>query len=262
MSEINPSYVDIAPASENVQGLSYGEWFAKWCQWALSSDPVYHGRRNEAAFLIGKLSGTVSSAYTSQDAGKFKLIDRMNIRAKLEDDPVDLSLRVFTDTPIIVDVLGAFYFVEETFDSTQLVDDQDCLRACYTDINEGNKGWFKIKKQGEDWHDCTYFLVESPFFHVTVPENAPNRLRTEHIIEPGEHDGVQVSYGAIITKLSPGTYFLRFGGVGRGTYYTDSLYRIIVMQPTGISDNTKDAPPSLEGLKDLKIEGLDAQVAR
>ena len=86
----------------------------------------------------------------------------------------------------------------------------------------GDKKAIKIVKNLRD------YKVESPQFKLVVSQESQLRDRMESPLDPGIYESVTVGYYILIRSLSTSTYLIHFGGKGRSTYYTESVYDVTV----------------------------------
>jgi hypothetical protein len=244
----------ILPPNEELQGLSYSAWQERWIQWALSANPFYGHFPHEPVFAHGRLTNTYTGESQLRDSSEY-----MNILANIEGQP-DTSLQIYNDTPIIVNVMGAFYFIGDLYDGRTLNDSSACLDACRQDMNSTRDLFFEIQKSGETWQKCPSYYVESRFFNVEVAEGNPYIDKLETPLQPGPHQGFTINYCLILKNLDDGEYFIRFSAKGRKGYESKAFYQLIV-KGASVTDPTKDDvifPPMLINGKSAKLfSGID-----
>jgi hypothetical protein len=99
--------------------------------------------------------------------------------------------------------------------------------------------WAKIKYANDltqGGHDIVPILIsyymESPLFRLIVSERSKFKDKLEEPFETGIFDAVTGGYFLLIKGLPKGEYRLRFGGKGKGSYITDSIYDITILGQT------------------------------
>jgi len=224
------------PRNEELQGLSYSAWQERWVGWALSANPFYGHVPREPIFAHGSLVYTYIGGSEMREPSEF-----VNILANIEGQP-DTSLEIYNDTPIVVNIMGAFYFIGDTYDGRTLDDSSACIDACRQD-------------------SCPFHYVESRFFNVEVSDRNPYIEKLETPLQPGPHQGFTINYCLIMKNLDDGEYFIRFGAKGRKGYESRGLYQLIV-KGKSISDPSKGytVPPLRINDKDIKlISGINSK---
>jgi hypothetical protein len=238
-----------------LQGLSYSAWQERWVQWALSANPVYGHLPREPVFAHGSLNYTYIPGTEIREP--YELV---NISANIEGQQ-DRSVEIYNDTPIIVNAMGAFYFIGDVYDGRILEDSSACIDACKQDMRATRALGCEIQKVGENWQRCPLHYVESRFFNVDVSEHNPYLGTLETPLQPGPHQGFTVNHCLIITKLDDGEYFLRFGAKGRKGYESRGFYQLIV-NGESITDPEIgfSMPPLRINDKDIKlISGINSR---
>jgi hypothetical protein len=216
--------VEAVHPGENFRGMSYGDWAALWWNWLLSEEPDdYDG--GDVLFLRGnveyKLAGGVAGAPSYSDPKGY--YDRTG----------KFGEKIFEGTAIFFPVLTAMLHIGELYDGRSLKNELDIRFAARKDISEGGAVWANIMKKGQKKtnkivNDVRDYRIESPRFKLEVAEKNRFRDRMESPLKPGFYDCVTVGYYLLIKSLPASIYRIQFGGKGRGTYYTNSLYDITV----------------------------------
>lgn len=219
------SFVEFLGLDERLQGLSYPDWQERWVQWALSANPVYDGQPQEPLFTYGGLEHDYRAVSRKSADNQF-----ININACIQGEQ-DKSISIYPDTPIIINAIGAFYFIGDPYDGYELQDSGACLAACLQDVRATQNLYCQIKKVDGGWQDCRTHLLQSRFFSVDVSSRNPFLEKLETPLDPGIHHGYTVNHSCIIKKLQEGEYLLRFGARGRGSYASNGLYHLIVTKP-------------------------------
>ncbi len=174
----------IFPPNSQPYGLSYGEWTAKWWQWADSipteNNPQYDETGEDCAqaqnqtspvwFLAGTQGGLVERTCTIP-AGKailFPVVNNVNIRAASETDE-ELLAGAKSSTDSVTTL-------EASIDGVAL-------------------------------QDLWSYRIQSPFFDVTLPDD------NVFGISGGTYRGVADGYWVFLEPLPPGQHEIRFHGV-------------------------------------------------
>jgi hypothetical protein len=179
----------VIPPNATPYGMTYGEWSARWWQWALSlpvdENPFFdedgdctngaNGQLGPVWFLTGVLneSGTAERDCTVP-VGKALFFPLINVECStVEEEPF----------------FGA---------------DEDALRACATGFNFSD---VYATIDGRPVRNLEAFHVVSPLFSFTLPDE--NVLGLE-----GGTTGESVSYGyyLMVPPLSAGAHKIEFGG--------------------------------------------------
>jgi hypothetical protein len=122
----------------------------------------------------------------------------------------------------------------------RLENEDSVRRAVRVDLAHSGKIWARIKEKNEkrvygvlsDVNlSISDFHVESPMFKMIVSERSPFRVHAEGgPLDPGVYDSVVGGFFILIKSLPAGLYRIRFGGKGRGQYYTDAIYDLMVQR--------------------------------
>lgn len=203
---LNPG---VMPPQATAFGMTYGEWSAKWWQWAFSlpvdQNPFFdeggscsNGANGQAEpgpvwFLTGviNVSGTAVRACTVP-AGKALFFPLINVECStLEPDP--------------------FHGNNKTE-----------LAACATGFHFGN---VSAEIDGVPVQDLNGYLKKSPLFTFTVP---PNNVLG---VAAGTGQSVSNGYYLMLAPPSVGEHEIHFGGTFTDFAFTlDITYRLTVAQ--------------------------------
>lgn len=243
----SPSYAKFLPADGQLQGLSYSGWQERWVQWALSANPVYSHQPGEALFAHGSLIYD----YTQESQ------IRCNINASVLGEQ-DRSIEIYEDTPIVVNIMGAFYFLGDPYDGQKLEDSEACINACLKDMRETSRRRCEIKRVGENWRQCPQYYVQSRFFSVEVSDRNPYLDKLETPLQPGFHQGFTVNWCLIIENLKKGEYILGFGARGKGPYSSCGIYQLVVSESKQTFGNhIKPVRPIFQGKLVSAVNGKE-----
>jgi len=257
----------ILKKSELFNGMSYSDLLREWLIWLHSDSPTYTGYRGEICYL----HGNISYYYDSQTNYR-KQADTFENRARNVKDKIFRGDRIFSDTPIFVPIITAFYSVGETlaYEGRPLESIADCFYVCRRDIHEGGPMWFTIQKKGCPEIDLrnTACYVESAF-KMTVTKNSALKDYFEMPIAPNEYNTVTTGYVVLIRGLPKGEYRLRHGGVGRRAYSSDAVHDFIVEGVTQSVGNLHSELPAPEYsefkppllTKDYGLEPMNTETA-
>jgi hypothetical protein len=182
--ETNISSAAVFLPNSQPYGLSYGEWTAKWWQWALSvpteNNPLYdetgedctqaQNQTSPVWFLAGTFGGSVERKCTIP-AGKailFPVVNNVNVRAASETDE---ELLAGAKNPV-----DSATTLEASIDGTPL-------------------------------QDLWSYRIQSPFFDVTIPND------NVFGASGGTYRAVADGYWVFLEPLPPGQHEIRFHGV-------------------------------------------------
>jgi hypothetical protein len=169
----------VMPPKSRVQGLTYGEWSAKWWQYVLSipesDNPLAGGTGNKCAF---------------QQIGNVALI----AVDPLSEEPIECE--VPTGVMLFLDILSAECSTVE--EPPFYGEDEEELRACVLGFTFTN---LQASIDGVAVKNLDRYIHTSPLFEFTLPEEG-NILYTDVL------SGQSVSKGAhlILAPLSPGEH--------------------------------------------------------
>lgn len=234
---IMPKAVHIAPIEQNFRGISYGDWAGMWWNWLLSEEPeLYNG--HEMLFLRGNVSyGPLEH---------IKGAPRGLGRIRCHDRTAEKGETIWRGVPVFFPVINAAYCLGDRYEGTRLTQEDDVRYAARKDIIEGGDMRAEIsygnQKPLKLVRDLKKYFTESPIFDLRVPRKSALRDKMENALKPGIYKCVTVGYYILISSLSPGEYRLRIEAKGRGNYYTNAVYDIIVRGEW--SDSVRDVSNS------------------
>ena len=119
------------------------------------------------------------------------------------------------------------------------IEDEGGLRnAVFRTLGAGSNIWARCKYQDDPKNsylsyplpvpDLRSYYMESPLFRLFVSERSRLKDGLDEPFEAGVFDAVTGGYFLLLKSLEPGAYRIRFGGKGKGSYLTDSIYDITV----------------------------------
>jgi hypothetical protein len=207
----------VLPVQSHAYGASYGEWSARWWQYALSipapQSPFFD--QTGADFAVGQsgkvwyLSGGIEFTPNGQPpAGNLNVLDR--------------SVTLSTGKALFFPVLNS-----ETDNvvpggtNTNYTADQ--LRAFAKQQQDSAENMF-AQIDGRSVLNVSQYRVTSPVFSYTLPDNNIEGVPAQ-VVYPAVGDGVYL----MVAPLSPGQHTIRFGGdFGPGNFALDITYHITV----------------------------------
>lgn len=225
--------------NETYRGLTYSDYLTEWLRFYHSDYAYFRGYPGEILYLEGNNSYvTDSNTGTRKQSAEF-------LNNARNSDGTNRGQMIFNDTAIFVPVMNTFYSVTESYEGNALQSLADCQYVCRRDANETQSLYCElIPKNGEivDLFSQIYYF-ESSCPNLVVTENNSFRNRIEMPINPGVYDTFIASYAIMLNTsgtsyLQPGDYRLRFGGIGRGYYKTNTVQDFTVrpspyLYPTG-----------------------------
>jgi hypothetical protein len=200
---------------ETFHGLSYGDLFARWNNWLLSSHPTYDG--GDILFTRGNLG------YNSDPTA---FLDMTNLSGN--------GQKISSETAIFVPIITCQFNIGDQYGGGTLQDEETVRKAVRDHIYGGGQFWATIMKRSSPSEmyfigDLKGFYVESPRFQLIVPEDSVLRTSMEYPLEPGVYDAVVGGYCVLLKELPDPHCTINFGGKGRYDYYTNSLYDIDII---------------------------------
>ena len=210
-SSINSTIPTAFPPETNQYGLTYGEWTAKWWQWALSipedKNPVtdetgahcMEGQSGDVWFLAGSFGGRVERV-CEIPAGKAILFPLMNAECSFAESP-DLTT-------------------------------ESELRSCAISSNDGvTELMTTIDGVAMKESDLRNYRVQSPLFEVNFPEG------NIFGVTAGPTQAVSDGYWVFLSPLSPGNHEIHFRGAtvdftigSTNNFVTESKYDVAVVE--------------------------------
>lgn len=219
--------IDVVPPSENYKGMSYADWATIWSNWMVSEDPDNYeldgilftrGNVNYGSLgVMGEGSLHISPKSTFYKTG--------NTRET-----------ILSSTAVFIPVLTSQWSVGSFFDGKKIRDQLELRNCLNKDLSESGKMWLYIRsinKQSKNIclvENLFDYRIESQLFKLNIPKNSLLNNNTEYPMKPGNHDTIIGGYFVLIRSLPLGTYRITFGGYGRGDYYTNAVYDIIVLR--------------------------------
>jgi hypothetical protein len=199
---LNPG---VLPPNARPHGMTYGEWGARWWQWALAApvpdnpllDPTGEdcavGQSGKVWFLAGTLgSGTVVRECT-----------------------------VPVGTALFFPVLNAAFIATEPFETEAFVHEQVKARVDTFDVS-----LLAVEVDGRSLQNLGAYRAHSPTFEITLPENnlfgAPAGT-----YGPAAADG----YWVMLHPLPPGQHTIHIHGVFPNGGVLDVTYHLLVAHP-------------------------------
>jgi hypothetical protein len=243
VSVFAPGHGTVIPRNENYRGLSYGAIIARWTNWLMGSKPDYYDG-SDILFLRGNV-GYYNNRFSFYDRGDAR---RFN-KEKFPSTPGN-GVMIHEDTAVFIPIITAQFNIGDYYSGARIEDENSIRRAIREDLDGGGEMWATIcdinnaKKTYSLVDDLKEYRVESPLFKMLLTEQNPFRKIMEVPKEPGIYDAATGGYFVLLTDLTkdkktpkeyPYHYAIRFGGKGRGNYYTDAVYEITVNAPRATS---------------------------
>jgi hypothetical protein len=180
------------------------------------------------------LRGNLDYKPAMQDISYPRFIDPTGVYDRTNEN----SIRIFEHIAIFIPIITSCYTIGTLIDGKLLSTEEEVRHQVNMDIEQGGEMWAVIMKKGEEKQtrivrNLGDFLVESPLFKLVVPENSLlNKKQYMPEERPGIYEAVSCAYCLILETLPPSSYRITFGGNGRGNYYTNSVYDLIVARKT------------------------------
>lgn len=214
----------IAPITSEPYDLTYGEWSAKWWQWALSfptnTNPMLDTTGQDAAlgqsgpvwFLAGTMGALPSvERAATVPAGKSLFFPVLNyVVVSTPGDPPwnDPFLDTSVTPPVQYPSLGAYY-------RALAKANMDAVAGMGCDI--------------DGWHvqDIQAFRCTSPEFMVNMPDG---NIWSQYGLAGGTYGpSVSDGYFLMVAPLAPGPHKIHFqGGASDGSWSVDVIYHLTV----------------------------------
>lgn len=235
--------IDVVKPNENFRGMSYSEWAMTWSNWLFSEKPDdYDG--GDMLFLRGNVN--YSPVGDSNQGPRYidpkGLYDRTGKNAQ----------RIFEDTAIFIPIITFTLSLNEIYEGVELKGPEQLRYYANIDIDRGSDMWATIMKKGEASPkkivpNIKDYRMMTSIFRFIVPENSQLKDKADYPVHPGTYDAITVGYFLIIRSLPPSTYRINFGGKGVGSYYTNSVYDVVVHGKR--NDTLVDKSSSRSGFK-------------
>lgn len=216
----------IVKEAENPRGNPLSMWMQLWLNWLHASSVNYHNRPGEVLFTRG--------AVTFIDLPNGRRVQDTTYHNKDEDENGNfLGEYITTETAIYVDVMPAFYFIDENY-TFPLKSVHDCLEAVRFDTCYSKGIYCTLEKDGQEIDLRPMMIyVESPV-QIIVPSYSELARSFKTPVElNNQYIGAVGGYMLFIKSLEPGTYVLSAGGVGVFDYITNYRYQIRVTEGDG-----------------------------
>jgi hypothetical protein len=233
----------ILKPGENYKGLSYGNLIATWTNWLFSSG-VDYSETTDILFLRGSVgvyesSTTSNIVYESTTTGKTAKTSAIKIQSSIATkflNQTDENTRfIYQGTAIFVPVICAFYRIGDYYEGSRIEDEGGLRNAVFRTLEAGNNLWAKCKYRDDEEtegypiiQDFKSYYMESPIFKLIVSERNKLKDELDEPFEAGVFDAVTGGYFLLLKNLPPGYYRIRFGGKGKGNYFTDAIYDIAI----------------------------------
>lgn len=239
--------IEIVGPGQNYNGMSYGDWAARWSNWLFSERPERDEVQPDVVFLRGNVE---YHRDLTQAKGDGKPVDPWEF---FYDRTGEASVVISENRPIFVPVLtstkvfgggseAGIMFTEEQVRHIARIDN-DQSGAMWATIqsygDEIERPLLSFAKEGKD--DLLKFRITSRVFKLSISERNPYwSYMFQYPINFGEYDAVTDGFFILIKSLPKGSYRLRFGGKGRLDYRTDSVYDLHVSPQFCLVSTVKD----------------------
>jgi hypothetical protein len=194
----------VLPPNSRVQGMTYGEWSAKWWQYAFSLPADQNPLNHEA--------GITECSFERNGNVAVVVVDPLS--------PEPIECEVPTGTILFLDILSAECSTLEV-DSPFYGENEEELRTCAEGFALSD---LEASIDGVAVQNLDRYIHTSPFFEFTVPEN--NILG----VDAGS-TGQSISNGAhlMLAPLTPGEHTIHFHASYPDLEFTvDTNYHITV----------------------------------
>jgi len=238
-TEIENPFVCYPAIPDETHGISYDGFVRDYYSWLLSESPRYHQFPLEPVFFHGTL-----------------LNNPIDIRANIQGQPIDHTESIATDTLVVIDVMGCFFFVGDLKDNGNIIRTrEECKRQCLEEIPYEDGTYLTIKRIGRKIPD------NEPEYPIKYKHIGPIRLDLEvdasnpyldkfagppDAITPGPKIGYGASWLAIFRIKIPGEYVITSAGNGKPPYHTQGCYQLIVRNEISSSVLLNRAPTVLD----------------
>ena len=198
----------VFPASSSPYGRSYGEWSARWWQWAVSFEPPVNplldgtgaycasGQSGPVWFLAGNFGGSTTRTCT-----------------------------IPANTALLYPIINSLCWRPGDSDT------EAGLRTCAAQLVNAATN-LQTEVDGASVQGVQRFRTQSPLFQFTVP--GPKNHNILGISPPLTRDGVADGYWIMLAPLSAGNHVVHFhgeipDGLGPGVpFVVDVTYRLTV----------------------------------
>jgi len=203
----------VFPPNSHPYGLSYGQWSAKWWQWAvsipISNSPITDttgencdvNQQGHVWFLAGTAGNPI-------------------------DQPVMRTCTIPVGTAILFPMINAEWSTAEGNCPNPVLPPTD-LRACANSQMDGVTQ-LEASIDGVPLNNLKMFRAESPLFQFTAVEDNPFG------IPEGTTDSVADGFWVMLPPLRPGTHTISFGGscecVDDSSFSTSVEYELTIVR--------------------------------
>jgi hypothetical protein len=199
----------VFPSNSHPYGLTYGQWSAKWWQWAVSipspNSPITDttgencdvNQQGHVWFLAGTTGNPI-------------------------DEPVMRTCTIPEGTAILFPMINAEWSTAEGNCPNPVLPPTD-LRACAKSFMDGVT-FLQASIDGVPLNNLQTFRAESPLFQFTAVEDNP------FAIPEGTTDSVADGFWVMLPPLRPGTHTISFGGSIGDSFSTSVEYELTIVR--------------------------------
>jgi hypothetical protein len=241
----------IVQPEQTFQGLSYGDWAARWCNWLFSEEPDRTEVNDDVVFLRGNME-YYRYAAMAPDTSKDRDDSIDPAELLFYDRTGDKGILISDKTPVFIPVLTATYFIGGGSESGVMYSEEQVRHKCRKENDLSGGIWLTLESNSVDQsnnsilkstkrsgllgtpsnpdQNLSNYRTSSRLFKLFVAEGNPflKDMAVEYPINPGEYDAITDGFFVLLKHLNAGSYRIRFGGKGRGNYRTDAIYDIYV----------------------------------
>ena len=196
-----PARGTLPPASSS-HGATYGEWAARWWQWALS-----------APAPVNPLADTTGEDCAVGQTGRVWFL-----AGTLGSGTVVRTCTVPTGSALFVPVLNSAFIATEPEETEDLAHQQVTDR-----VNSYDTSLLSVTIDGRSLRDLSAYRAHSPTFHVTLPDGNLFGL-PPGTYGPAATDG----YWVMLHPLPPGEHTVEIRGVFPNGGVLDVTYHLAV----------------------------------
>ncbi len=227
---------EIISPDQNYNGMSYGDWAARWTNWLFSELPERDEVQRDVVFLRGNVE---YRREVKKENGDGKLVDPWKF---FYNRTGEASIVISDDIPVFVPVLTSTQVFGGGSESGTMFTEEQVRRIARIDNDQSGAVWANIQssgdkrekpllsaKDGEEQKKLRMYRITSRVFKLSISERNPYWSYVfQYPINPGEFDAVTDGFFLLIKSLPIGSHRIRFGGKGRIDYRTDSIYDLHV----------------------------------
>ena len=206
---------NVHPINENYKGRSYGDLVATWSNW-LFSDQTDYTEANDILFLRGSI-------------GDYQDLDKFYNKTDLNAETI------YRGTAVLLPIICTYLTIGSHYEGSRIESEVGLRNAVNRTVLAGGAAWAKIKLLNDtgDSQDIVSnlldYYVETPLFRLFVSEQSQLRDKIDEPLEPGVYDAITGGYFVLLKDFDSDIYRIRFGGKGKGNYFTDSIYDIMIL---------------------------------